>query len=205
MKHIIPILIVLLLLSSGFVGVSNTSDVSIVDAETVERDELLDDLYFYCLDASGSTAKYEYYEEKLLQDYSNDDIEVEDIEQPVKTSPSIIQSGGPMDSPWPMKCHDTHHTSQSPYSTSNVTGLEKWRFDAGEWVDGGSILDEDGIIYVASIEKNLLAINPNGTKKWNYRTDDWTYSSPALDGKGTVYIGSNDNKLYCLNIFQQCF
>ena len=76
MKHIIPILIVLLLLSSGFVGVSNTADESIVDTETMGRDEFLDDLAFYCLDASGSNAKYEYYKEKLLKDCSNDDIAV---------------------------------------------------------------------------------------------------------------------------------
>ena len=60
-----------------------------------ERDEFLDGLAFYCLDASGSNAKYEYYKEQL-QNVVIDEIE-KDVLQPVKTSPSNIQSGGPME------------------------------------------------------------------------------------------------------------
>ena len=38
------------------------------------------------------------------------------------------RDGGLMNSSWPMKCHDQRHTSQSPYSTADNPGLEKWRF-----------------------------------------------------------------------------
>ena len=30
----------------------------------------------------------------------------------------------PMDSVWPMKCHDNKHTGRSPYSTANNNGFE---------------------------------------------------------------------------------
>ena len=41
--------------------------------------------------------------------------------------PTIAILSDSIDSPWPMQCHDLRHTSRSPYSTTNVTGLEKWR------------------------------------------------------------------------------
>ncbi len=56
------------------------------------------------------------------------DVVIAEIAEPESTELS-----GPMDSPWPMKCHDSHHTGRSPYSTASVTGLEKWRFRCGGW------------------------------------------------------------------------
>ncbi len=198
-KYIIPILIVLLLVSSGFVGVSNTADESIVNVETTERDELLDNLAFYCLDASSSTAKYEFYKEQLLKDYSNNDIEVEEEEITIPVeSPQTSVSSGPMDSPWSMKCHDNHHTSRSPYSTANVTGLEKWRFRC-DGVDGSPIIGDDGTIYFGDKDYDVYAIYPNGTLKWTYHTDDWITSAPALAEDGTLYVGSWGDSLYAFN------
>ncbi len=82
-----------------------------------EIEELLDNLAFYCYDATGSNAKYEYYKGQMLNDYPNDDIEiVEDVVQPVKPVSSV--SSGPMDSPWPMKCHDLRHTGKKPVQHS---------------------------------------------------------------------------------------
>jgi len=37
-------------------------------------------------------------------------------------STSNTGGNGLMDSPWPMKCYDQYHTSQSPYSTANNNG-----------------------------------------------------------------------------------
>ena len=63
----------------------------------------------------------------------------------VEIKPESLVGSGPMDSPWPMKCHDTHHTSRSPYSTTHITGLEKWRFRC-DGVDGSPIIGDDGTI-----------------------------------------------------------
>ena len=38
-----------------------------------------------------------------------------------------VLSSGPMDSAWPMYCHDTRHTGRSPYSTID-TWDEIWKF-----------------------------------------------------------------------------
>ncbi|MCK5261060.1 MAG: PQQ-binding-like beta-propeller repeat protein [Thermoplasmatales archaeon] len=170
------------------------------DTVDVERDELLDDLAFYCLDASGGNAKHEYYEEQMLKDYSNDnlDIIVGNVVQSVEPLPSI-SSNGPMNSSWPMKCHDNCHTSRSPYSTADNPSDEIWRYKTSDWVEGGPIIDDDGTIYFGDFDGYLYALNPDGTKKWTYKTDGWISSAPALAEDGTLYVGSWDCKLYAFN------
>jgi outer membrane protein assembly factor BamB len=105
----------------------------------------------------------------------------------------------PMDSPWPMYCHDTRHTSRSPYSTANTTDLVKWEFKRWGGFDSSPVIDEDGIIYISNIFDPIYAINPNGTEKWKFETDGWIESSPSIAEDGTVYIGSRDAGLYAIN------
>jgi len=199
-KHIIPILVILLFIVSAVspMVIGFKSDAK-PDVDS-EMETLLDNLAFYCYDASGSNAKYEYVKEQMVNDYSNDEIDiVEDVVQPVLPI-SATSSGGPMDSPWPMKCHDNHHTSRSPYSTSHITGLEKWRFRC-DGVDGSPVIGDDGTIYFGDKDGYVYALYPNGTMKWNYRAVDWHWvtSAPALAEDETLYVGSWDCKLYAFN------
>jgi len=153
MKHLIPVMIILLMVSTSFVGVGNQVEELMVDNE--------------------------------------------EIEQPVQTSK------GPMDSPWPMQCHDLHHTSRSPYSTSHIDGLEKWRrcnieFGHGG-ANGGPVIDNEGTIFYGDEDENVYAINPNGTIKWVYEAFMWITSAPALSEDGTIYVTSWDKYIYALN------
>ena len=110
-------------------------------------------------------------------------------------------SSGPMDSAWPMKCHDNRHTGLSPYSTADNPGIEKWRFKGGGitgWVDGGIVIGDDGTLYFGDTWANFYAIYPNGTLKWTYKTGESITSSPALAEDGTIYVGSWD---HCLHAF----
>ena len=76
-KHIIPLTIILLLVSSSFIGVSNTAEKDAVDIkEPPETSNYLEKLAFYCYDKIGSSNKYNYYKEQLLVEYSNDDIDI---------------------------------------------------------------------------------------------------------------------------------
>ncbi|MCK4364830.1 MAG: PQQ-binding-like beta-propeller repeat protein [Thermoplasmatales archaeon] len=105
---------------------------------------------------------------------------------------------GPIDSPWPMYCHDTCHTGRSPYSTSENTGYEKWRFNTG-CVWGSPVIDNDGIIYIGAID--LFAIYSNGTLKWRYDTKGFIESAAAIDDNGVLYVGSiwaHPNYLYAI-------
>jgi len=168
----------------------------------VDSKELLDDLAYYCYGVDGfDSAKYERMKEQMLKEHPDDDIEiVENVVQPVEPI-STVSSGGPMGSPWSMMCHDTHHTSQSPYSTVHIDGLEKWRFRASDGVDGGPIIGKDGTIFFGDNDGYVFALHPNGTLKWDYRAVNWEWitSAPALGEDGTLYVGSWDHYLYAFN------
>jgi outer membrane protein assembly factor BamB len=109
---------------------------------------------------------------------------------------SILLSG-PMDSPWPMKCHDIYHTGRSPYSTADNPGIEKWRFKCS-WVEDGIVIGNDGTLYFGDEDWYFYAINPDGILKWEYRTGGDITSAPAIDEDGTIYVNSWDDYLYAL-------
>ena len=107
----------------------------------------------------------------------------------------------PMDSPWPMKCHDVRHTGRSPYSTADNPGIEKWRFKCGVvtgWVQDSAVIAEDGTIYFGVSDGFLYALTPNGILKWEYRIEKIT-SAPAIDEDGTIYIGAWDDCFHSVN------
>jgi len=104
------------------------------------------------------------------------------------TSPSSVL--GPMDSAWPMFCHDLHHTGRSPYSTANNSGMIQWSFLLHGWgLYGSACINSEGTIYIPTNDDNLYALNPNGTLKWKYKTNGVGFSCPALDKNGTIYFG----------------
>ena len=118
--------------------------------------------------------------------------------------PSTISSNGLMNSSWPMKCHDLRHTSQSPYSTADNPGTEKWRFKV-QGIDGtiesSPVVDDNGIIYFGTMgsDHKLYALYPNGTKKWSYQVGLMIWSAPAIAEDGTIYVGSWDDYLHAVN------
>ena len=120
----------------------------------------------------------------------------------IEEQPKNTSNGGLMDSAWPMKCHDQRHTSQSPYSTEDNPGWEKWRFRT-QWdgaIESSSVIDNNGTIYFGSMgsDRRLYALYPNMTKKWSYQTGGLIWSTPALAEDGTIYVGSWDHKLHAL-------
>jgi len=101
----------------------------------------------------------------------------------------VIGNKGLMKSPWPMYCHDTHHTGRSPYNTSDTLGILKWFFETHHFTFYGStVIDSDGIIYTAA--NDLYAIYPNGTLKWKFVINGMSESCPAIDENGIIYIGT---------------
>jgi outer membrane protein assembly factor BamB len=124
------------------------------------------------------------------------DIESEKVNILKETSKPL---DGLMDSAWPMYCHDVRHTGRSPYSTADNPGVEKWRFDTIDSVTGSSVIDDQGVIYVAA--SDLYAVYPNGTLKWRFETPFWMEIAPAIDENGVIYVGTvyaGDNYLYAI-------
>ena len=102
--------------------------------------------------------------------------------------PKKILSEGAIGSPWPMYCHDAHHTGRSPYSTANNTGYEKWNYPLKWEATGGVVIDEEGSIYIGG--DGLYAINFNGTLRWKFTTNYKIYVTPAIDENGVIYFGT---------------
>lgn len=106
----------------------------------------------------------------------------------------------PLNSPWPMYCHDTHHSGRSQYSTADNPGDEKWRFKTSSWNEngGGPAIDANGTIYFGCNEGILHAFYENGTLKWEYNTNGRIFSVPAIASDGTIYIGSFKSGLHAI-------
>jgi len=127
-----------------------------------------------------------------------------DVEIAEEVEPESKVASGPMDSPWPMKCHDLHHTGRSPYGTANNSYYELWRYKFDDQVDNDPAIGEDGTIYVGGTFEDfydyLFAINPDGSLKWRYRADGLIWlMCPAIAEDGTIYFGSWDDHLHAVN------
>ena len=164
---------------------------AIVDEKEILLENYSDNRYFYpdyynCYNAS------EIIGNSLIPDFKYNNFIYNETEYVNILKETSKPLDGPMDSAWPMFNHDVHHTGRSPYSTINVTGLEKWRsvnIQQG-WgsVEGGPIIDKDGIIYYGDMDHYLYALYPNGTRKWATKLDDNIRCTPAIDENGILYI-----------------
>ena len=190
-KHIISLLILFLMVSTSLVGVSNqVTD----DSFVVQQDS-----YQYMTDWSVNRSNQTTSEKICGPFYSN-------VESRDDTNTEMNPLSHLMNSSWPMSCHDAHHTSQSPISTADNPGTEKWRYktlqDAGT-IESGAIVDNSGIIYFGSMgtDHKLYALYPNGTMKWYYKTPaaGIIWSTPAIADDGTIYVGDWDGRLSALN------
>ena len=103
----------------------------------------------------------------------------------------------------------TIYVSSSTYSNDgegklyaiNPDGKLKWSYTSGDKAYFTPAVGGDGTIYVAGSsstygdddEGKLYAINPDGTLKWSYNTGDTLSSSPAIGMDGTIYLSSGYN------------
>ena len=126
-------------------------------------------------------------------------LETKDVDMP-----PVEPVNGPMDSAWPMKCHDTKHTGRSLISTADIQYNEIWRYEFDYTVDADPAIGEDGTIYVGGGDDNLpwylYAIYPNGTLRWRYYAGGLIWNMcPAIAEDGTIYFGAWDNCLHAVN------
>jgi outer membrane protein assembly factor BamB len=96
-----------------------------------------------------------------------------------------------VDHQWPQHGYNHQHVGQSPYSTSDNPGTEKWRFPCG-WCDGSPVISSDGAIYFGG-GRYLYAVNPSGTLNWKFEAHSALGSygcHPAIADDGTIYIAT---------------
>jgi outer membrane protein assembly factor BamB len=81
-------------------------------------------------------------------------------------------------------------------------GTLKWEYDIPHHIESAAAIDENGIIYVGTVQampNYLYAIyTSNGTLKWKYKTGNHIFSSPAVGDDGTIYFGDANNNINAL-------
>jgi len=128
----------------------------------------------------------------------------ESSDKSVRTEQMRVINSGLINSSWPMKCHDTHHTGRSPHGTTDNPYDELWRYESNYIVDADPSIGADGTIYVGGgydgLPWYLFAIYPNGTLRWSYYAEGLIkHMCPAIAEDGTIYIGAWDNSLHAVN------
>ena len=98
-----------------------------------------------------------------------------------------------------MKCHDTRHTGRSPYSTADNPLVEIWRYKTGNSVEGGCIIENDGMIIFGDFAGYLYAVTPDGELHWKTKLGGLVFSTPALDEDGTIYLGTYNDHMFAVD------
>jgi len=90
-------------------------------------------------------------------------------------------------------------TEESFFYAVYPNGTMKWLFPTYGMIDSPPVLAQDGTVYFGTVDSGrLYALSPNGIEKWHFTTGDVIFTSPAVGADGTVYISSNDKHLYAL-------
>ncbi len=189
-KHLISILVLFLLLSTSFVGVSNQTSVDTDKSEILNDSGLQNNtwpMFHYNAQRTGRcpygpdiTFSCPEIKWKLYTDVS-------------VSTPAISEDG-------------TIYLGLLSYSLNNLiainpNGTVKWYYETGDWVKSSPAIGEDGTIYFGSDAGDLYALYPNGTLKWcTHLGPGWVLGSPAIDQNGIIYsadvVGSSVYAVY---------
>ena len=167
-----------------------------------ENEEYLEKLAYICRDESSRYC-FDFYTEQVIKERYKDIKQEKEIIADTQSSFSNLLNPS-LDSPWPMKCHDTHHTGRSPCGTADNPYVELWSYDFDYGADADPSIGEDGTIYIGGsyeeIPDYLFAFYPNGTLKWRYYAAGliW-HMCPSIAENGTIYIGTFSSALIAIN------
>jgi outer membrane protein assembly factor BamB len=86
------------------------------------------------------------------------------------------------------------------YAFDASTGKQLWKSaDLASAIVGTPAVSSDGVIYVGTFGKEMIALNvADGSIKWRFTTQDWIWSGPALENN-VLYFGDLSGYLYALN------
>ncbi len=75
----------------------------------------------------------------------------------------------------------------------------KWSFATGGQVCSSAAEGQGGMLFFASNDRCLYALDENGSPLWMFSTGGIIHASPAVGPKGEIYVGSDDHVLYALS------
>jgi len=199
MKRTIYIIGLIFILIISGISVANTSQNNIIYVDDNGGADYIgiQDVMFNRVDKNSYTQEYKEYLSQVIN--KNNHSDKHDVQQYIPSSVGVLDENGLMDSCWPMKSQNTHHTGLSPYSTNGNNGNIKWTYRTANRIEGGPVIDDGGIIYFGDYGGNLIALYPDGTLKWKYDFKGSIWSTPAIGKDGTIYIGTYGDSMYAMN------
>jgi outer membrane protein assembly factor BamB len=112
---------------------------------------------------------------------------------------AILLSPAFVSADWPVARGDTRMTGTATVKLPDKLEI-KWEFQAGTQKTGGvegAPAIVNGVVYVASLDKNLYAIDlATGKEKWKVKLGAMK-ASPCVKGD-RVYVGNLDGMFYCV-------
>ncbi|MCE1248356.1 MAG: PQQ-binding-like beta-propeller repeat protein [Firmicutes bacterium] len=145
---------------------------------------------------SGKLSEAVLLMKKVIKAYPDDS----DIQKTASSLPlnNPEHSAGSGKIVWQTFKGDFTRTGRSIYA-GKTTAKPAWKFRTYHSVQSSPAIGSDGIIYCASGDGSLYAINPQGTKKWDVKLGKVLLASPAISSKGLIYQGSDDGNLYTVS------
>jgi len=80
----------------------------------------------------------------------------------------------------------------------NSNGTLRWHRELYAYIEYQPVIGQDGTIYVGTI-KRFQAFYPNGTLKWVLPIEKNFCCDPVISPNGTVYVGTDDGYLFAVN------
>jgi ABC-type dipeptide/oligopeptide/nickel transport system permease subunit len=74
-----------------------------------------------------------------------------------------------------------------------------WQVQIDDGLTNGLAISKDGTIYLGSLGKKLMAINPDGTTQWESSLLETPMGAPAIGIDGTIYIADTAGGLTAFN------
>jgi hypothetical protein len=96
---------------------------------------------------------------------------------------------------------DTRAAAVPVAAVAAVEALEPsivWRFRSAAPVTGPPAVSPAGLVYVATVEGYVHALEPDGAFRWSYGVEGIPIGAPAVDADGRVYVATTAQRLYAL-------
>jgi hypothetical protein len=96
---------------------------------------------------------------------------------------------------------DTRPIGLSAETIAAVAGSKLsvlWRFRSAAPVTGSPAVSSAGLVYVATVEGYVHALEPDGAFRWSYGVEGIPIGAPAVDADGRVYVATTAQRLYAL-------
>jgi len=68
-----------------------------------------------------------------------------------------------------------------------------WTYEASSCIIGDPLINDDGAIYIATLDGIIHCVEPNGEPRWKFETDGNSYEPMALGPDGTLYVPFMDS------------